>query len=83
MLFIVIYAKATEYGVYSMISGGTMWESGSCGTTQKRRTLKMIKTGNTVPGACTTLVQKYLAIRGKYRMSHMLSHKDWPTEQHH
>ena len=36
-------AKATEYGVYSMISGGTMWESGSCGTTQKKRTLKMIK----------------------------------------
>ena len=39
-------AKATEYGVYSMISGGTMWESGSCGTTQKRRTLKMTKKGS-------------------------------------
>ena len=45
-------AKATEYGVYSMISGGTMWESGSCGTTQKNRTLKMI----ILSGGCTTLV---------------------------
>ena len=27
-----------------------MWESGSCGTTQKNRTLKMIS------GGCTTLV---------------------------
>ena len=69
-------AKATEYGVYSMISGGTMWESGSCGTTQKRRTLKMTKKGRTLPGSCTTLfhTQTDNLTGRKYRMSHMLSH---------
>ena len=61
-------AKATEYGVYSMISGGTMWESGSCGT-QKKRTLKMTKT----PSRRLPHVVPH-SKGGKYRMSHMLSH---------